>query len=99
MDITRDIVPLSEFKQNASKFVKQLQATRSPLILTVNGKPAAVLQDPASFQELSSERTRQQELAVLKQRIKYVDEGGELVPAKDAFDHLSKKYNIDLDLA
>ncbi|MGH9818735.1 MAG: type II toxin-antitoxin system Phd/YefM family antitoxin, partial [Pyrinomonadaceae bacterium] len=48
MDFTRDIQTLSEFKQNASKLIKQLQETRQPVVLTVNGKPAAVVQDPES---------------------------------------------------
>ncbi len=54
MKPTRDIQTVSEFKQNASKLVKQVQKTRQPIILTVNGKPAVVLQDVETFQALSS---------------------------------------------
>ncbi len=56
MKLERDIQSVSEFKQNASKLVKQIQQTRQPLILTVNGKPAVVLQDVDTFQALASKR-------------------------------------------
>ena len=50
MNLTRDIQSLSDFKQNASKFVKQVQETKEPLVLTVNGKPAVVVCDAEVFQ-------------------------------------------------
>jgi PHD/YefM family antitoxin component YafN of YafNO toxin-antitoxin module len=32
--------------------IEQLKSNRRPIILTVDGKPAAVLQDPAEYQRL-----------------------------------------------
>ena len=43
LDITKD---------NSSEFMKQLRKTHRPLVLTVKGKPAAVVQDATSYQRL-----------------------------------------------
>ena len=51
MKLSRDIQSLSVFKRDSSKFIKQLKKTRQPIILTVNGKAVAVIQDADSFQK------------------------------------------------
>ena len=50
LDITKDIQPLTTFRNNSVKLIRQLKQTQRPIILTVNGKPEAVLQDPAAYQ-------------------------------------------------
>jgi prevent-host-death family protein len=48
IDITQDIQPLTTFRNNSVKMMKQLKKTGRPIVLTVNGKPeAAVLSAPA----------------------------------------------------
>jgi prevent-host-death family protein len=48
----RNIHSLTDFKRNANAYVEQLQATQLPLVLTVNGKAAVVLQEAGAFQSL-----------------------------------------------
>jgi prevent-host-death family protein len=55
MKITRDIQTVSEFKQNASKLVKQVQKTKQPIILTVNGKPAVVMHDVETYEAMADD--------------------------------------------
>jgi len=45
-----NIYSLTDFRHNAKKFVEELQATKAPIVLTVNGRAAAVLEDVASFE-------------------------------------------------
>jgi prevent-host-death family protein len=52
MNILRDIQTLSNFKREAANVLKQIHETKEPVILTVNGVPSAVVQDPESYQEL-----------------------------------------------
>ena len=52
MDITRDIQALTTFRNNSSAFLRRLKKTKRPVILTVNGKAAAVVQDAAAYQRL-----------------------------------------------
>jgi prevent-host-death family protein len=49
---TRNIYPLSDFQRNAKDFIAQLQDSHKPVILTVNGKAAIVIQDVESYQKL-----------------------------------------------
>ena len=42
---TRKIYPLSDFQSNAKDFISQLKKSQKPIVLTVNGKAALVIQD------------------------------------------------------
>lgn len=52
MDITQDIQPLTTFRNNSAAFLQQLKKNKRPVILTVNGKAAAVVQDAEAYQRL-----------------------------------------------
>ena len=52
MDITEDIQALTTFRNNSAAFLQRLKKTKRPLVLTVNGKAAAVVQDAAAYQRL-----------------------------------------------
>ena len=54
---TEDIVPLAEFKAKASELLRRLRSTSRPLVITQNGKPAAVVITPEDFDTLA-ERER-----------------------------------------
>ena len=55
--ISEDIVPMSEFKSRASVWFKHVARTRSPVVITQNGRAAGVLLSPQAFDELI-ERSR-----------------------------------------
>ena len=97
MNIIRDIQTLSEFKQNASKLLKQVQETGEPVVLTVNGKPAAVLQDVISYQQMAKVGERLETVRVLRRRMEKVRNGGKLIPAEEVFAKLSKKLGITFE--
>ncbi len=46
-----DIYPLTDFKQHSGKYMELLRHKKSPVVLTVNGKAAFVLQDAVTYQE------------------------------------------------
>ena len=52
LDITKDIQSLTTFRRRSGKFIKQLKKTRRPVVLTVKGKAAAVVQDAEAYQRL-----------------------------------------------
>jgi prevent-host-death family protein len=52
IDITKDIQPLTTLRNNSVKMMQRLKKTKRPIILTVNGKPEAVVQDAAAYQRL-----------------------------------------------
>lgn len=55
--VSEDIVSLSDFKNQASKMLHQMQHSQRPIIITQNGRPAGVLISPTEF-DLISERSR-----------------------------------------
>jgi len=52
MDITKDIQPMTTFRNHSAEIMQHLKDTQRPVILTVNGKAAAVVQDAAAYQRL-----------------------------------------------
>ena len=57
VQIAEDIVPLADFKAQASRLFRQLRREQRPVIITQNGKPAAVLITPEEFDRMQ-ERER-----------------------------------------
>ena len=52
LDITKDIQSLTTFRRRSGDFMKQLRKSRRPVVLTVKGKAAAVVQDAKAYQRL-----------------------------------------------
>ena len=52
MDISRDIKPVTYLKSRAADLLKQINETHRPVVITQNGGPRAVLQDPESYQNM-----------------------------------------------
>jgi len=52
MDITKDIHSLTTFRRESGAFMKQLKKSKRPMILTVKGRAAAVVQDAEGYQRL-----------------------------------------------
>ena len=52
LDITKDIQSLTTFRRRSGDFMKQLKKSKRPIILTVKGKAAAIVQDAESYQRL-----------------------------------------------
>ncbi len=52
MKISSDIKPVSFLKSHAADVLKQINETRRPIIITQNGEPRAVLQDPDSYDNM-----------------------------------------------
>src|SRR2546421_8859845 len=94
MKISRDIQTVSHLKQNASKLIKQVQDTRHPVVLTLNGRPAAVIQDVDSYEKMAEAADFELNVRALREAIEYVDNGGELIPHDVVFERIRKKHGI-----
>ncbi len=57
INISKNIVSLSYFKNKASKMLHEVQSSHRPLVITQNGKAAAVLISPSDF-DLLTEQAR-----------------------------------------
>ncbi|MEW6381505.1 MAG: type II toxin-antitoxin system Phd/YefM family antitoxin [bacterium] len=52
MNISKDIKPITYLKSRAADLLKQVNETHRPVIITQNGEPKAVLQDPQSYEDM-----------------------------------------------
>jgi len=52
MNISQDIKPVTYLKSRAADLLKQINETHRPVIITQNGEPRAILQDPKSYEDM-----------------------------------------------
>jgi prevent-host-death family protein len=93
IDITKDIQPLTTFRNNSVKFMKRLKKTRRPIILTVNGKPEAVVQSAAEYQRLLDLAALADPEEGLRQGLEDIAKG-RTRPAREVFAKLREEYGI-----
>ena len=93
MKYSRDIQSLSVFKRDSAKLLTQMRETGEPIVLTVNGKAAAVLHDPDAYQDYAGEKDRLDMIASINRGIADA-RAGRTTPAKRVFREFEKKYKI-----
>ena len=64
LQVSQDIVPIGKFKAHASRLLRDLRKDQRPLVITQNGKPAAVLVSPEEFDRLTE---REQFLSAVRE--------------------------------
>jgi prevent-host-death family protein len=93
IDLTKDIQSLTTFRRKSGDFMKQLKKTRRPIILTVNGKPEAVVQDAASYQRLLDIAAQGDAREGIRQGAADIKTGN-IKPAKAVFEEFEKRHGI-----
>jgi len=69
LSLDKDILPVSEFRSSTAAYLKQIKKSKRPIILTQNGRSAAVVLDIGEYMKLSkaSENvTENNEKSILK---------------------------------
>ncbi len=72
IQLDQDVRPLSEFRSKTTTFVQQVRETGRPLVITQNGRSAAVLLDVVEYEKLLE---RIETLQDVIQAEKQIDEG------------------------
>ena len=93
IDLTRDIQSLTTFRRSSGDLMKHLKKTKRPLILTVNGKAAAIVQDAEAYQRLLDLAARVDAEEGIRQGLDDVAHGRK-APANEAFDRIRRKHDI-----
>jgi prevent-host-death family protein len=62
--LSEDIVPINEFKAQASSVLRKMRQSQRPVVITQNGRPAAVLITPEEFDQM---REREHFLAAVRE--------------------------------
>jgi prevent-host-death family protein len=84
MNLVENVQPISYLKTNTSDVVKQVQETREPVLITVNGKVQAVIQDAFSYQKMHDQLMM---LRILAHGQKQIEEG-KVTDHNELFAHL-----------
>jgi prevent-host-death family protein len=93
LDITKDIQSLTTFRRRSGDFIKQLRKSKRPVVLTVKGKAAAIVQDAEAYQRLLDIAARADVEEGIRQGLDDVAHG-RTRPAKEVFDEIRRKHGI-----
>jgi prevent-host-death family protein len=93
LDITKDIQSLTTFRRRSGDFMKQLKKSKRPVVLTVKGKAAAIVQDAEAYQHLLDIAARADSEEGIRQGLDDVAHG-RTRPAKEVFDDIRRKHGI-----
>ena len=87
MSIENDIKPITYLKSRAADLLKQINETRRPVIITQNGEPKAVLQDPKSYERMRNAIGLLKLISQGEEEIK----NGKVTPQDEVFSVLDSK--------
>ncbi len=54
LQVSSDILAIGDFKARASQVIRQLRDSQRPIVITQNGKPAAVLITPEAYDRFTA---------------------------------------------
>jgi PHD/YefM family antitoxin component YafN of YafNO toxin-antitoxin module len=84
LDRNRDTNSPSKSKQNTSEFLRQLQVSGHPVVLTINGQAKLVIQDTASYQKLIELAEQAETMEALRESVAEMI-AGKGIPAEEVF--------------
>jgi prevent-host-death family protein len=93
LDIAKDIQSLTTFRRRSGDFMKQLRRNKRPVVLTVRGKAAAIVQDAEAYQRLLDIAAQADAEEGIRQGLEDVAHG-RTRPARDVFDEIRRKHAI-----
>jgi len=93
MDITKDIQPMTTFRNHSAEIMRHLKDTKRPVVLTVNGKAAAVVQDAEAYQRLLDIAAQANAEEGIRQGREDVAKG-RVSPAREALKSFRREHGI-----
>ena len=92
LEIATETQTLEEFTDNAEQFIEQMRRTKRPIVLTVNGEPAVVAQDPESFKQLAELQEYYETVAALRPALADMDNVDRWIDSKEAFELIRERH-------
>jgi prevent-host-death family protein len=93
LDITKDIQSLTTFRRRSGEFLKQLKKSKRPVVLTVKGKAAAIVQDAEAYQRLLDIAAQADAGEGIRQGQEDIREG-KVRPAREFFNEFEARHGI-----
>ena len=89
----RQIHSLTDFLRNHKAHLARLKETKTPEVLTVNGKAEVVVLDAEAYQDLLDRMHHRETIDAIHEGIASA-ERGELEPAEQVFAEMKAKYGL-----
>lgn len=67
--LDQDVKPISEFRANAASLIEQVRRTKRPLVITQQGRGAAVLLDVSEYEKLLAKLELLQDMQTAERQI------------------------------
>ncbi|MBU2601519.1 MAG: type II toxin-antitoxin system Phd/YefM family antitoxin [Actinobacteria bacterium] len=80
LKLDEDIRPLSEFRASVASFVRQINETRRPMVLTQHGRGVAVLVGIREFEAMRERLALFEDIAIAQAQVA----AGQVVPHEEA---------------
>lgn len=96
MNLAKDITSLSNFKRETTKLIKRMKKTKNPVVLTINGEAALVVQDVESYQALLDAKERMDALEGIRRGLESM-KAGKGKPLAQFLADFSKQYGFDVE--
>jgi len=93
LDVGKDIHSLSDFERNSREFLERMRRTGKPVVLTINGKAEAVIQDASSYQRLLDYIDEMEALEGIKRGLADL-EAGRVTPVEKFEKDSRKRHGI-----
>ena len=93
LDISKDIQSLTNFRRQSGKFLKEMKKRKRPLVLTVNGKAEAVVQDAESYQRLLDLAAKADVHEAIRQGLDDIAHG-RTRPAREFLEEFRRRHGI-----
>ena len=93
LDIATDIQSLTTFRRCSGDFMKQLKKSKRPMVLTVKGKAAAVVQDAEAYQRLLDIAARADAVEGIRQGLEDAHKG-KTRPARQFFGEFESTHGL-----
>jgi prevent-host-death family protein len=87
MKLSTNVKPISKLKAQAPNVIRDVAASKSPVIITVNGEAKAVLQDIVSYEQKEDALALLKILALANKSV----EAGKLRPTRAAFARIRRR--------
>jgi PHD/YefM family antitoxin component YafN of YafNO toxin-antitoxin module len=84
---------VTDFQRNAKEYVGSLKDSKTPLVLTVNGRAELVVQNAASYQELLNRVEELETIAAIRTGLQQARDGN-AKPARAALNKLGAKLGL-----
>ena len=90
---TQNIHPLTDFLRNHKSHMARLKETRTPEILTVNGRAEVIVQDAQSYQEMVERLRHMETVAAIREGIASA-ERRELKDGAQVYAEMTTKFGL-----